>query len=660
MTRTTNLITIIREIRVEQPDPDVTELFGDETAETDEDEIIDFAKLLAEFKARASTPAESQIAEDTTAVLTEPPNRDRYLCRPGLDFGTPYALLTAVRELYIRQRYKEASAFFQKRVEANPLDARSFFWLAHAQEKAGDIKECAVSFKKAAELDPGFIDSMFQLLSQDSPITTLDKEGLEKFLEDSQDASAHFLLAHKHCFNELDSLFWDREEEAWKTAESHFHKAIQLEPDFYPAYSALAFRNLQKGEKGSFDTAVEYINKIIDSDPGYAYAHIWLAACHLLCGDTDTAKKIIRKGPGTTELVKAMHYDARALGGLYPYEVVAMVDALLYGELGITFSVKDQKQLRLKPILERPPELSVGDCVGDYHLTEPISDRGQLCRVYKTTDKNGEVCAVKAVKGKWLERWNINDAFLEVAEKLKQLDHKSIARCFDYGVSSAESHLSVPYLVMEFFGSQYETLASSMRTVKVYSPGLGTKIVGKPLSLQESVNMLEQLASALAYAHEKGVYHGCIKPSDVFYDREKGIVKLADFGLNLILSQAFDEDEGALDFLTMFLPSCIHYLPREKLNLYATYYDEKSDIYSLGLVFYDALTGIITREQLERPSLKDIQRRNIPAGLVNLIGDMLSEDVEQIPSAKEVLERLKTETRPNLAKRIWRRLTGYS
>jgi serine/threonine protein kinase len=152
------------------------------------------------------------------------------------------------------------------------------------------------------------------------------------------------------------------------------------------------------------------------------------------------------------------------------------------------------------------------------------------------------------------------DRFLREYELVAHLDHPNIARIYDIGV--ADDHL---FLAMEYFPGG--DLRSRMR---------------EPLPWRTALAYLRQLAEALGALHEIGVLHRDVKPGNVLL-REDGSVAFIDFGLARQLRLESDiTGEGAI-FGTP------HYMSPEQGHGQAL--DERSDLYSLGVVLYEMLTG---------------------------------------------------------------------
>ena len=151
--------------------------------------------------------------------------------------------------------------------------------------------------------------------------------------------------------------------------------------------------------------------------------------------------------------------------------------------------------------------------------------------------------------------------FRREARMVAQLQHPHILPVFDYGESEG-----YPYIVMPFILSG--TLADLLRNQRV--------------SLPEARRIASQIGDALSYAHARGMIHRDIKPSNILID-ESGNCLLTDFGL---ARMAEAEDKITSSGQVMGTPA---YMSPEQGTGSAT--DSRSDIYSLGIIFYEMLTG---------------------------------------------------------------------
>jgi serine/threonine protein kinase/lipopolysaccharide biosynthesis regulator YciM len=163
-------------------------------------------------------------------------------------------------------------------------------------------------------------------------------------------------------------------------------------------------------------------------------------------------------------------------------------------------------------------------------------------------------------------RWR----FLREARSISKLSHPHIATIYDYG----ETEDGQPYIVMELV--QGGTLADLM--------------LRQELTVSRSIEIIKQLAEALAEAHRHGIIHRDIKPSNIAID-DRGDVKVLDFGLAKELHPV--EDDGDSKALTRTSEGVIvgtpQYLsPEQALGIAV---DERSDVFTLGSVLYECISG---------------------------------------------------------------------
>ena len=119
------------------------------------------------------------------------------------------------------------------------------------------------------------------------------------------------------------------------------------------------------------------------------------------------------------------------------------------------------------------------------------------------------------------------------------------------------------------------------------------------LSPREALQIIPQICDALQYAHDEGVVHRDIKPENVLVDR-KGRVKIADFGLAKILGRDPEALRLTAEGQVMGTP---HYMAPEQVE-HPQAVDHRADIFSLGVVFYEMLTGELPLGKFQPPSRK--------------------------------------------------------
>ena len=205
-----------------------------------------------------------------------------------------------------------------------------------------------------------------------------------------------------------------------------------------------------------------------------------------------------------------------------------------------------------------------GQSLGRYHILEQLGEGG-MATVYKAYDTHLERdVAVKIIRksafgSEVMER--MLKRFEREAKALSKLTHTNIVGVIEYG-----EHEGSPYLVME------------------YLPG-GTlkQRLGKPIPWQETARLLLPIARALQFAHGQGIVHRDVKPSNILIT-QSGEPMLSDFGIaKIIESEETDTLTG-----TGVGVGTPEYMAPEQWTGTVT---EQSDIYSLGVVFYEMVTG---------------------------------------------------------------------
>ena len=145
----------------------------------------------------------------------------------------------------------------------------------------------------------------------------------------------------------------------------------------------------------------------------------------------------------------------------------------------------------------------------------------------------------------------------------------------------------------------------------VEGANLRSAIQSARLSPVEALAIVPQICEALQYAHDESVVHRDIKPENILIDN-RGRVKIADFGLAKIIGAAGAGDRAATvarDFTltgTHQVMGTMHYIAPEQIEKPQTV-DHRADIYSLGVVFYEMLTGGLPIGRFAAPSQKTVQ-----------------------------------------------------
>lgn len=268
---------------------------------------------------------------------------------------------------------------------------------------------------------------------------------------------------------------------------------------------------------------------------------------------------------------------------------------------------------------------SVGDTLDGYRL-DAVIGRGGMGTVYRATDVALEATvAVKVIAPHLADDDTFVRRFYEEAKALARLDAPGIVDV--YALREAEEAL--------FFVMEYVEGSSLQAVLRRHGPLPPTKVL----------SLLRQVLEAVGHAHASGVLHRDLKPSNILLDAD-GRAVITDFGLAKIL--ASDAEITA----THDRLGTVAYMSPEQIEGLSNV-DEASDLFSVGLIAYEALTGrlpfdtsasdyVIQRAIVEESfSPPSAYTPEIPAALERVVLDLLSKDpADRPPSATAALDRL--------------------
>ncbi len=198
---------------------------------------------------------------------------------------------------------------------------------------------------------------------------------------------------------------------------------------------------------------------------------------------------------------------------------------------------------------------------GRYRLVELLG-QGGMATIYRARDAQlDRDVAVKLLRPEFGRDPDFLARFRDEARSAASLSHPSIVAVFDFGEEAAG-----PYIVMELIDGQ--DLAAILRE-------------NGPLPPRQAARVAAEVAKALHAAHVHGIVHRDVKPSNILVGRD-GRVKVADFGI----ARALSESQLTVPGMTM---GSVHYFSPEQARGEAS--TAASDIYALGIVLYESLTG---------------------------------------------------------------------
>ncbi|HLG17058.1 MAG TPA: protein kinase [Blastocatellia bacterium] len=276
-----------------------------------------------------------------------------------------------------------------------------------------------------------------------------------------------------------------------------------------------------------------------------------------------------------------------------------------------------------------PPLIEPEGHIGRFDIRGSLGagGMGEIFEAYDT-ELQRQV-AIKVLSSKHVEDETMKQRFFREARMASQLNHPNIATIYEIGLAAGN-----PYIVMEYV--EGETLSD--------------RIAEGPIELRTLIDIFKQTAEAISEAHTEGVIHRDIKSSNVMIT-DRGKVKILDFGLAKPLPLSNRKVSKSKLTESGVLLGTVNYMSPEQASGSADV-THLSDIFSLGVVFYEATTGrlpfegetyyqIINAITRRTPSPIKRHRKDAPELLVEVIARMLKKPPEErYQTTNEVLRDL--------------------
>ena len=291
---------------------------------------------------------------------------------------------------------------------------------------------------------------------------------------------------------------------------------------------------------------------------------------------------------------------------------------LLKGEITVARKTGD---FAVSPENDR---LRSGETFAGRYTIESVLGRGGMGTVYKARDSElGEVVAIKTLRPELVKDEDSRERFKDEIRLTRRITHRNVVRTHDFG---------------EFDGLWYLTME--------YVEGLTVRelldVRGR-LGVEPTLAIGIQLAESLVVAHGMGVIHRDIKPQNLLLD-DAGVLKVMDFGVARLAERTGHHTQAGLIVGTPM------YMSPEQLS--GEEVDARADLYSVGVVLFELLTGdlpisagtvmgLFTKVLSEPPKRAGELIPGVPPGLDELIGQLLAKEAaDRVPSASVLVERL--------------------
>ncbi len=265
-----------------------------------------------------------------------------------------------------------------------------------------------------------------------------------------------------------------------------------------------------------------------------------------------------------------------------------------------------------------PPYTWIGTYLGGRYLGLDVVGLGGFSYVLKVADDEGKMFAAKILKENYAKDSRVVQEFREEMSKYLKLDLKCVVKVFEVHIPPPESREYIedpPYAIMELAKTTLRKLL----------------LLKGPLPLGEFFKLSIKISAAIQELHSRGLLHLDLKPENILImDTKDYNIKLCDLG----------SAKESREYVPITQISYLYAAPEMLQKFVGT---QQSDVYSLGCIFYEMLTGKVPNEfymkNVPVPPLRSI-RQDVPEELEKLIMSMLDRDPARRPTILQVFRTL--------------------
>lgn len=346
---------------------------------------------------------------------------------------------------------------------------------------------------------------------------------------------------------------------------------IEMSGEFFAA--AILYRQM-----GLRDKELAALQKVQPGEPGYADSIIRMSEFFKEEGRHDLATEKLNaiidgREPDSSNvdyyyMLGTVYEDAKKYeDAVKTYRKVQLVD---YGRPGLDERIKACEELAYKQRMAEssdrrvnaPSDAGANEAAKRYTIMQEIG-RGGMGVVYKAKDNNlNRIIALKLLPKSISDNPKMIQRFAAEARSAAQLNHPNIVTLFDFQQTGGRSFITMEYV-------------EGVTLKKVVS-------MPKPLPVGQAMKIIYQCCQGLDYAHKHGIIHRDIKPSNIMISKQN-VVKIMDFGLAKIVGEESITEAGSVSGTVLYMS------PEQLLGRKL---DGTTDVYSLGLVMYELLTGV--------------------------------------------------------------------